>query len=97
MRSGQKWKLWLFYALIAVALALLALAFWTSHAPFLRAACAIGLTVAGGGALVWLCASVRCAVCETKVVWFVVQHAPAGEWLNKLETLDACPSCGDPG
>src|SRR5437867_9161552 len=44
--------------------------------------------------VVWLCFSVRCPRCGTRVLWTAIRKQSAGSWMVWLVSQTKCPSCG---
>ena len=98
-RSGQAWKLVIFYLFILSELLLIvAFVMAVNDVRLVGGVDSIQLAVAfvavGLGSLAWLCLSVRCPRCGYKPVWKILRQAEATSWLVTVHKLDRCPSCG---
>lgn len=97
-RSGQAWKLHVFYGSVVVTIALIA-AFIASvnDIEVIPGVSELGLAIlfigSGLGGLCWLVYSIRCPGCGHRPVWPVLKQANAGSWLPTLLAMPECPSC----
>lgn len=97
-RSGQKWKLHVFYSFVVATLGLIG-AFIASvnDVEVVPGVGQFGLAmlflVSGFGGLGWLVYAIRCPHCGHRPVWTTLKRADVGDWLNALLAMTACPSC----
>lgn len=96
--TGQRWKLYVFIALILLTFACLFGLFASIGSgpddPTVLFAVGMGLTAAL--AHLWVALSIRCASCQRRVGWFVIMSG-GKEWLAQLWRGESCPACGDSG
>lgn len=97
--SGQRWKVQLFLATMAVAALVLVLVgvFYSPDRPWVLV---YGLPVALGAgalALLWIALAVRCPRCRTSVGWKALTRADAARIVSALSHIESCPRCGWPG
>lgn len=98
VRTGQLWKLGLFYLMILTTV-LLIVAFilavnGTMISDFVgRFELAISFILLGIASLGWLCLSIRCPQCGNRPVWQMLRTVDANTWLVKLHTLERCSEC----
>lgn len=96
-RTGQRWKVHVFLALMGVAgfatvADRIAIRNPSLHPHELEISAA-GI-LAGGIGLLWLTLSVRCAHCGERIAWKIVRESSFTNWLTVLWTIERCPSCG---
>jgi len=107
-RSHQRWKLYAgFVPVAAAAVSFVAglLAFGKcdslAHAQCATATRGSALMLAGTGlgvaGFIWLCLSVRCPKCGTRVIWWAMSKKASGAWLAATVSLQTCPKCGGGG
>ena len=97
--SGQRWKLHVFFALMAVTFALLfALfgSFGTGNGT-LPIYFGIATAVTAIAAHLWVALSIQCASCQKRIGWLVLSAMGTSRWLVQLWRGEVCPSCGDSG
>ena len=87
--QGQKWKLWLFGALLTVAGI-------GSILPNSIGGVAVKL---GALLLIWVSLgwavyAVRCRYCGLHLVMYAMSNQSIGQWLQWLLTVKRCPKCG---
>ncbi len=97
-RSGQGWKIRIFYGLIVLTLALtvcfvVAVTRVVEIAEGHELGLALGLVASAAGSLGWLLLSIRCAKCGHRPVWRIVRSTDAGEWMIALLAMPDCPRC----
>ena len=97
-RSGQQWKLAVFYVLIGVSACVFALFIAAVNRREIIAG--VGqvelalLSIALGAlGMAWLIGSIRCARCNARPVATILRTASANRWLVTLQTLERCPRC----
>jgi hypothetical protein len=96
--TGQRWKLHVFFALMAATFALifaLMISFGTGNAA-LPMAFGIAMIAFGLGAHLWVALGIQCASCHRRIGWLVLS-AMGTRWLAQLWRGEVCPSCGDSG
>ena len=87
--EGQKWKLWLSGALLAVA-----------GVGFVLPSSVGGVAVELGALLLtfvslgWAIYAVRCRHCGLRLVMHAISNQSIGQWLQWLLTTKRCPRCG---
>lgn len=93
--AHQKWKLWIWGVLLAVA----GLGFLMPDR--LGAALAIDPSLIDLGAvfisfvaLVGASLSIRCPQCGLSLAWYGLSHKDLGGWLSWLLSVGVCPRCG---
>jgi hypothetical protein len=96
--TGQRWKLHLYFVLMAVTFALLfalMLSFGTGNGtlPVVFGAAVIAFAL---GAHLWVALAVQCPSCHGRIGWLVLS-AMGSRWLAQLWRGEVCPSCGDSG
>ena len=97
-RTGQSWKLKIFWLLIAGTALLLVAAILVANGvelPVGMIGLALLVPVGGFSALLWLCAAVRCKSCGAHPTWEIIKGSSAGSWWLQIESLSACPRCGN--
>lgn len=90
--SGQRWKLMMFYALMApwgVVFGAMIL-FGVESVGIGLMLSTLALAVIG---LSVLMLSIRCPDCRGNVGWFALSKRPIGQWLNVLRFSRQCPMC----
>lgn len=97
-RSGQAWKLAVFYLLISTTVFLfLAFVMAVNNVEVLGLLSSMEFAFAfvgvGFASLIWICSSVRCPRCGHRPVWGILRHSAASTWLVTLHTLERCPRC----
>lgn len=96
--TGQRWKAWLGYALLAAwggtFIALVLDANRGAAIDALRTLVGLGLGFVG---FLWLALSIRCRVCGASVAWHWMRRSHWSTWVEALHTADSCPVCGDQG
>jgi hypothetical protein len=96
--TGQRWKLHVFFALMAVTFVLLfalMLSFGTGDGN-LPIIFGIAMIVFALGAHLWIALHIQCASCHRRIGWLVLS-AMGTRWLAQLWRGEVCPSCGDSG
>jgi hypothetical protein len=97
-RSGQQWKLHVFYCLLLVAVA----AFWLfldmvnrddSYSTTYVLTVTGAFVLSAASALGWLILAIRCPRCGTRPVMSILRTADFNEWFVTLSTLVRCPKC----
>jgi hypothetical protein len=53
----------------------------------------IAVTVCMFSVGAWLCLSIRCPRCRTRLVWMAASQKGQGDWYSWLTTLATCPTC----
>ncbi len=101
-RSGQTWKLYVFYALILATIVLIGMFIAAVNGMEIfpgvgQVGLAMLFVVGGFGALLWLANSIRCPQCGERVAWTIIRNSNAGAWLPDLLSMTACPGCGGEG
>src|SRR5690606_33899897 len=97
-RSGQAWKIWLFFILLLTSAVSLVIGFTTSSGdPNRFTFFVLGGTCIGIIAFVWLCISIRCKVCKTRLGWNAVSKASHNDWILRLFKGGKCPVCDSSG
>ena len=93
-RTGQSWKLGVFWGLFLVGAALLIL-FVLSVNGVVSGQVELSLSAVATmfAALAWLATSVKCPHCGARPVWHIIKTAPAGDWLTRVHCLKTCPIC----
>ena len=99
-RSGQAWKLAIFYLLISVTIVLfVAFVMAVNKIQLLGQLGSMQLAFAfvafGFTSLIWICLSVRCPRCGHKPVWGILRRSDTSTWLVSLHTMERCPQCSD--
>jgi len=97
-RTGQGWKIKIFWLLIGATALLLLGAIVSANGvelPLGMTGLALLVPVGGFSALLWLCAGVVCKTCGAHPAWEIIKGATAGSWWIQIESLSACPKCGD--
>lgn len=97
-RTGQRWKLHVFFFLIALTIVSgVTFALAVNDIHLFEGATQLPLALLfmslGLGSLVWLGTSIRCPSCHARAAWRVLRTAPSEAWLTTLVTIDACPVC----
>lgn len=97
-RSGQAWKLGVFYLFILLTLLLfVAFVMAVNDVRLVDELGTMELAFAfvgvGFTSLIWICFSVRCPRCGYKPVWNILRRSDVSTWLVTLHTLDRCPQC----
>lgn len=97
-RSGQSWKMLVFYAFLVVTIGLIALFIASVNGvEIVPGVSQFGLAMlfvgSGFGALGWLVYAIRCPRCGYRPVWPTLKQSNAGVWLPTLLTMTDCPSC----
>ena len=99
-QTKQHWKVWVFLFMIALNLSFFVLFVWCVNVPSpaipaLPDQGALGFCFVTSGivSLGWLWLSVRCPVCNAKVVAHILKTDPAGIWFTALLALEQCPLC----
>lgn len=96
--TGQRWKLNVFFALMAVTFVLLfalMLSFGTGNGT-LPVVFGVAMIVFALGAHLFIALGVQCASCHGRIGWLVLS-AMGSRWLAQLWRGEVCPSCGDAG
>jgi hypothetical protein len=94
-RSGQSWKVWMFFLLFMAGVVLLLVGFATNAA---RDADSFTFYVLGGSciaifSLVWLIISLRCKDCRARLAWKAISNQSHANWLIWLLSTESCPIC----
>jgi hypothetical protein len=96
--SGQRWKLHVFYGLMAAG-AVFGVNFIAdvNGSSLIRGidgpAAAIIFATMPGTALLWLVLSIRCSICGMRPVGSILKHTNANSWLEAITSLSDCPKC----
>jgi len=97
-RSGQFWKMWLFFGLSLASGVLLFRGFNVGEEqPSSFMALVLAGTGFGAISLFWLSMSIRCKNCKTRLGWRAISKESHNAWLLSLLTSDCCPVCNDIG
>jgi len=96
--TGQRWKLYVFVALMLITFGCLFGLFAAigNAAEELTISLAIAMFASAGLAHLFIALTVRCDRCQRRVGWLVLM-ATGKHWLSELWQGPVCPSCGDPG
>jgi hypothetical protein len=101
-RTGQKWKLCVFYFLIeAVFVGVIIFTaqyngFLTSWERYIdKASLALTCLVIGIVATAWLAKAFRCPRCKTNIGKYVISKINVSTWLDTFLSLQECPNCGE--
>jgi hypothetical protein len=88
--SHQLWKVWVFVLIQLTALALFVFA--SSSQPFgiSETLAALALSLAS---FAWVCWSVECPNCKSKLMWRGARKNPLSVWLSDVILLESCPGC----
>src|SRR5688572_502000 len=89
-RSQQSWKLFVFFALLLLAVVLTALPFSAIHASqdaAYGARLVLALASVTGAAMSWLIFSIRWAKCGHRPIWKIIRTQPVNDWLVTVVTL----------
>ena len=96
-KSGQRWKAWLAYSLLAVGgVGMLRLLVNFDRGEQLEIRALIAYWAVGCSGFVWLAAGIRCSECGTRVGWHLMRTMPVANWFVLLHRTEACPKCGAP-
>jgi len=94
-RSGQAWKLVVFWGLFVLSAALFILFVLAANDVVSgETEFSLSAVATGFGSLAWLSLSVKCPTCGAHPVWHIIRNAPAGEWLTRVHNFETCPACG---
>jgi hypothetical protein len=102
-RTGQRWKVFIFFGLLLFGGVFLALMIWrvSDSESFPSVPGELPFAFSGTGAVllafVWLWLSVRCPRCAALVAGHILRNESAGHWLMKLMEFQDCPRCGFAG
>ena len=96
--TGQRWKLYVFFALMALTFVLLFGVFVSiGRGPDDPTVLfAIGTFAMAALAHLWVALSIRCVRCERRVGWIALMSS-GKDWLAQLWRGESCPACGDSG
>jgi hypothetical protein len=97
-RTGQTWKLLVFYLLIlatgGMLVGLIMVMNGRTFDSLGKHEFILFFVLAGICSLAWLIVSVRCSLCGSRPVWGVIKNSEVDVWLLKLHTTKSCPTCG---
>jgi hypothetical protein len=99
-RTGQRWKLRVFYLLLLVLVAVAGLSLLSFQGLLLvHYNVQIGLLWSGCGvlALAWLALAFRCQNCQVRIGWWYLRSAEAKNWFTEFQQLQRCPACSSSG
>jgi len=98
-RTGQVWKIWGFFGLLAAAGVMLLVGFSplanndpSSFTLFALSGACLGIIGLG-----WLAVSVRCSNCSSRLGWKAISSQAADGWLLWLLKTESCPVCKSKG
>lgn len=97
--SQQRWKLFLFLAVMALGAAVTLLQGFL-YAPLGKAPVqqlVLGALAAIVGTLLWACLDLVCPRCRLKLLWHAVAKVGFASWFAWLLTTETCPGCGYSG
>ena len=93
--TGQRWKLHVFWILLAAGFIFLTLFVVSAQderiPPSLFSATAF--TASFLVAFVWLLRSLRCRHCGGRPAWWFVRHSAASGWFTSVIYMHECPIC----
>jgi hypothetical protein len=93
-RSGQLWKLGLFFACPLVALCLMVVGFRTFPAhEQLAVIMILSGVLLGILGLVWASLTITCHQCKTRLFWLALKSQPQSNWMAWLLSFERCPKC----
>ena len=93
-KTGQLWKMRLAVALLfASGICFILGRFLVSRNGDAEPALLLAATAVGLGTFLWLCLSVNCPNCKTRLFWKLVSTKAANAYLLELMSLDRCPVC----
>ena len=98
-RSNQRWKIFLFIALMALGAGVTLLQGFL-YAPLgreLTLQLVIGGMILLPATFIWACGSIVCPSCAQKLLIYAITKVGLGTWFVWLMTEEQCPKCGYSG